>query len=51
MKVLLQRTAGPYIGSQADKAACPAIDLEKNWRKKEKQLAYSLQAIDLIGAP
>jgi hypothetical protein len=28
-----------------------AIDLEKNWRKKEEQLAYSVQAIDLIGAP
>jgi len=25
--------------------------LEKNWRRKEKQLAYSVQAIDLIGAP
>src|SRR6516164_1883258 len=31
--------------------ACPAIDLEKNWRRKEEQLAYSIQAIDLIGAP
>jgi hypothetical protein len=31
--------------------ACPAIDLEKNWRRKEKQLADSVQAIDLIGAP
>jgi hypothetical protein len=31
--------------------ACPAIDLEKNWRRKEEQLAYSVQVIDLIGAP
>src|SRR5262249_3957664 len=31
--------------------ACPAIDLEKNWRRKESKLAYSVQAIDLIGAP
>src|SRR5262245_27089780 len=31
--------------------ACPAIDLEKNWRRKDSKLAYSVQAIDLIGAP
>jgi hypothetical protein len=29
----------------------PLFDLEKNWRRKESKLAYSVQAIDLIGAP
>ena len=38
-------------GAQQAGPVCPAIDLEKNWRRKEERLAYSVQAIDLIGAP
>ena len=44
----------PHRKSEARERAAGrprAIDLEKNWRRKEKQLAYSVQAIDLMALP
>jgi hypothetical protein len=35
-----------------ENVSCSRVSrLEKNWRRKEMKMAYSVQAIDLIGAP